>query len=131
MRKAILRKPAFALLAFALLLCLAVPSAWASDRKVQHRVAPHYPELAKRMNVRGTVWVETKVAPDGHVTAVRVIQGNNLLAPAAKAAVKKWKFAPGPHSTSEKVVVEFNLIGGGISRENSRDVAAAWLPLPR
>lgn len=131
MRKPYLRKPAFALLAFALLLCITAPSAWAGDRKVQHRVAPDYPELAKRMNVRGTVWVETKVAPDGHVTAVRVMRGNSLLAPAAKAAVKKWKFAPGPQATSEKVVVEFKLANSTVTQDNVSDVAAAWLPLPR
>lgn len=132
MRKPYLRKPAFALLAFALLLCITAPSAWAGDRKVQRRVAPDYPEMAKRMNVRGTVWVETKVAPDGHVTAVRVMHGNSLLAPAAEAAVRKWKFAPAPQATSEKVAVEFDIMGsGGISRDNCRDLAAAWLPLPR
>lgn len=131
MRQPILRKPALALLAFALLLCVAAPSVWAGDRKVQHRVAPDYPELAKRMNVRGTVCVETKVAPDGHVTAIRILHGNGLLVPAAKAAVKKWKFAPGPHSTSEKVAVEFKLKDSTISQQDAGDVAAAWLPLPR
>lgn len=131
MRKPILRKPAFALLVFAVLLCVAAPSAWAGDRKVQHRVKPDYPELAKRMNVRGTVWVETKVAPDGHVTNVRVMRGNSLLAPAAKAAVKKWKFAPEPRATSEKVVVEFKLMNSTVSQDSASDVAAAWLPLPR
>jgi len=131
MRKPILRKPAFALLAFALLLPLAASSAWAGDRKVQRRVAPDYPELAKRMNVRGTVCVETKVAPDGHVTDVHILRGNGLLVPAAKAAVKKWKFAPGPHATSEKVAVEFKLKDSTISQQDAADVAAAWLPLPR
>jgi TonB family protein len=131
MRKPILRKPAVALLAFALLLCMVAPSAWAGDRKVQHRVAPDYPELAKRMNVRGTVWVETKVAPDGHVTAVRVMRGNSLLTPAAKASVRKWKFAPGPRATSERVVVEFKLTDSTISHDSASDLAAAWLPLPR
>jgi len=131
MRKPILRKPAVALLAFAVLLCLAASSAWAGDRKVQRRVAPDYPELAKRMNVRGTVCVETKVAPDGHVTDVHILRGNGLLVPAAKAAVKKWKFAPGPHATSEKVAVEFKLKDSTISQQDAADVAAAWLPLPR
>ena len=131
MRKPILRKPAFALLAFALLLPLAASSAWAGDRKVQRRVAPDYPELAKRMNVRGTVCVETKVAPDGHVTAIRILHGNGLLVPAAKAAVKKWKFAPGANATSEKVAVEFKLKDSTISQQDAGDVAAAWLPLPR
>ena len=131
MRKPILRKPAFALLAFALLLPMAASSAWAGDRKVQHRVAPDYPELAKRMNVRGTVCVETKVAPDGHVTDVHILRGNSLLVPAAKAAVKKWKFAPGAHATSEKVAVEFKLKDSTISQQDAGDVAAAWLPLPR
>ena len=131
MRKPILRKPAVALLAFAVLLCLAASSAWAGDRKVQHRVAPDYPELAKRMNVRGTVCVETKVAPDGHVTDVHILRGNSLLVPAAKAAVKKWKFAPGANATSEKVAVEFKLKDSTISQQDAGDVAAAWLPLPR
>jgi TonB family protein len=131
MRKPIPRKPAIALLAIALLLSVAAPTAWAGDRKVQHRVPPDYPELAKRMNVRGTVWVETKIAPDGHVTNVRVMRGNSLLAPAAKAAVKKWKFAPEPHATSEQVAVEFKLRDSTISQQDAGDMAAAWLPLPR
>jgi TonB family protein len=131
MRKPILLKSAVALLTAAVLVCAVAPLAWAGGRKVRRRVAPAYPELAKRMNVRGIVYVETKVAPDGSVTEAHVTRGNHLLAPAAEAAVKKWKFAPEAHPSSEKVVVEFTLTNRSISQEDAGQMAAAWLPIPR
>lgn len=63
-----------------------------SDRKVQKRVQPIYPELAKRMHVGGIVRISATVAPDGSVTEVKTLSGSRLLSPAAEDAVKKWKF---------------------------------------
>jgi TonB family protein len=95
-----------ATLAIAVLVCAALP-ACASDRKVQRRVQPVYPELAKRMHIGGTVRVEATIASDGSVTGTKTISGNKLLAPAAEDAIKKWKFAPADGPSTENIDIDF------------------------
>ncbi len=65
-----------------------------ADRKVATRVAPIYPELAKKMHIRGIVKVEAIVRPNGTVKSTRVLGGNPVLVDAALDAVGKWKFEP-------------------------------------
>lgn len=48
------------------------------------------------------------VLPNGTVTNVEVLGGNPILADSAVAAVKGWKFAPGPSQTAEDIAVDFN-----------------------
>jgi len=57
-------------------------------------VQPVYPELARKMNITGTVKVEVVVAPNGSVKDAKVVGGHPVLAGAALEAVKKWKFEP-------------------------------------
>jgi len=78
-------------------------------RKVKSKVAPAYPELAKRMNVSGKVKIEVVITPDGHVKSTRVIGGHPLLVQACQDAVKEWKFAPAPEETTQIVEFEFNV----------------------
>ncbi len=79
-------------------------------RKVKSRVAPAYPELAKRMNVIGKVKIEVIVAPDGHVKSTRAVGGHPLLVQACQDAVKEWKFVPAAEETTQ--IVEFDFTGG-------------------
>jgi TonB family protein len=81
-----------------------------SKRKVKSKVAPAYPELAKRMNVTGKVKIEVVIAPDGHVKSTRVIGGHPLLVQACQDAVKEWKFVAAPEESTQ--VVEFEFSGG-------------------
>jgi TonB family protein len=85
------------------------PTAAASPsvRKVEVRVAPDYPELAQRMNLKGTVQVQAIVGRDGTVKKVNLIGGHPLLAEAAIQAVLKWKYEPAPGETVEVVKVSF------------------------
>ena len=83
------------------------PAAAGSDRKVMTRVAPDYPELAKRMRLQGVVKVEAVVRPNGTVKATRVVGGNPVLVEAAANAVSKWKFEPGSGETTELVQLTF------------------------
>ncbi|MBZ5701711.1 MAG: energy transducer TonB [Acidobacteriia bacterium] len=76
-------------------------------RKVRLKVAPTYPELARRMNISGKVKLEVVVTPDGLVRTSRVIGGHPLLVNAAQSAVKEWKFAPGTEETTVVVTFEF------------------------
>ena len=80
-----------------------------SKRKVKTKVAPAYPELAKRMNVSGKVKIEVIIAPDGHVKSTRAIGGHPLLVQACQDAVKEWKFFPAPEETTQ--IVEFDFRG--------------------
>jgi len=79
-------------------------------RKVKSKVAPAYPELARRMNVSGKVKIEVVIAPDGHVKSTRVIGGHPLLVQACQDAVKEWKFTAAPEESTQ--VVEFEFSGG-------------------
>jgi len=79
-----------------------------SDRKVATRVAPVYPELAKRMHIHGVVKVEAIVRPNGAVKSTRVLGGNPVLVDAAQQAIAKWKFEPTQAETTEIVQLTFD-----------------------
>jgi TonB family protein len=78
-----------------------------AKREVVSRVAPTYPELARRCNLRGDVRLTVSVAPDGKVMSASVAGGNPVLAEAAVNAVRNWKYAPAPHATTEQVELRF------------------------
>jgi TonB family protein len=80
-----------------------------SGRKVKTKVAPVYPELAKRMSVSGKVKLEVVITPDGRVKSTRVIGGHPILVQACQDAVKDWKFVTAPEETTQ--VVEFDFQG--------------------
>jgi TonB family protein len=78
-------------------------------RKVKSRVQPVYPEIAKHMNLTGTVKLEVVVAPNGSVKNAKVLGGHPLLSSSAVDAVKKWRFEPGPEESTG--VIEFKFDG--------------------
>jgi TonB family protein len=78
-------------------------------RKVKTRIAPIYPDLAKRMSVTGKVKIEVIISPDGHVKSTRVVGGHPLLVQACQDAVKEWKFTPGNEESTQ--IVEFDFHG--------------------
>ena len=82
-------------------------SAEENKRKVKTKVAPAYPELAKRMNVVGKVKIEVIITPDGHVKSTRAMGGHPLLVQSCIDAVKEWKFVPAPEETTQVVEFEF------------------------
>ena len=77
-------------------------------RKVKSKLAPAYPELAKRMNVAGKVKIEVIITPDGHVKSTRALGGHPLLVQACIDAVKEWKFVAAPEETTQTVEFEFS-----------------------
>jgi TonB family protein len=79
-----------------------------SKRKVKTKVAPAYPELAKRMNVTGRVKIEVIITPDGRVKSTRALGGHPLLVQACVDAVKEWKFATAPEESTQVVEFEFS-----------------------
>src|SRR6266576_6099803 len=69
-----------------------------NGRKIVRKIQPAYPEIAKRMNLGGTVRVVAVVAADGNVKSVEPMGGSPVLIKAAEDAVAKWRFAPGAES---------------------------------
>jgi TonB family protein len=74
-------------------------------RKVKYKVAPGYPELARKMNIAGVVKVLVTVAPNGVVKDAKLMGGHPVLATAAIDAVRKWKYEAAPEETAG--IVEF------------------------
>jgi TonB family protein len=90
-----------------LLLCVFGPAATTvqsqqtttdSSRKIVRKMTPSYPEIARKMNLGGTVRVVAIVAADGDVKSVEPKGGSPILLKAAEDAVVKWKFASGGES---------------------------------
>ncbi|MFZ0322166.1 MAG: energy transducer TonB [Candidatus Sulfotelmatobacter sp.] len=79
----------------------------ALERKTVDKVAPVYPALAKRMNIRGVVKLEVVVRPNGTVKSAKVVGGNPVLVESAADAVQKWKFEPAATETTGIVEVSF------------------------
>lgn len=79
-----------------------------STRRVVHKLVPNYPELAKKMNLTGTVKVLATVAPDGTVRSVEAIGGSPVLIKATEDSLYKWKFASAAVETKEVIELHFN-----------------------
>ena len=77
-------------------------------RKPKTKVAPAYPELARRMNISGTVKVLVVVSPNGSLKDTKVVGGNPILVNAAMDALKKWKFEPADSDSSGTVEFKFS-----------------------
>ena len=75
-------------------------------RKIKSKVNPQYPELARKMNVTGSVKLELVIAASGQVKSVKPLGGHPLLIDAAQNAVKQWRYEPGAEGT-EVVEIRF------------------------
>jgi TonB family protein len=76
-------------------------------RRAKSKVQPAYPDLARRMNIVGTVKIEVVVAPNGSVKGARVVGGHPVLATAALDAAKKWRFEPASAESSGVIDFKF------------------------
>jgi len=74
-------------------------------RKPKTKVSPVYPDVARRMNIAGTVKLAVVVGPGGAVKSAKAVGGHPLLVNAAIDAMKQWKFETAP--TDSSGIVEF------------------------
>jgi TonB family protein len=79
-----------------------------SARRVQTKVAPVYPELARRMKIVGVVKLEIVVAPNGSVKDIKIVGGHPLLANAVVDAVRKWRYEAASRETIETLEFRFD-----------------------
>ena len=77
-------------------------------RRAKTKVQPVYPDLARKMNLSGTVKIAVVIAPNGTVKEAKIVGGHPVLAGAALDAAKKWKFEPASVETSGVVDFKFD-----------------------
>src|ERR1022692_244048 len=65
-----------------------------AEGSVLHRVEPDYPEEARQRQIQGPVVLDVHIDRDGTIQEVKLVSGQPLLADAAIAAVKQWRFKP-------------------------------------
>lgn len=64
------------------------------DGSLVHRVEPDYPKVATLMHLSGTVILRATIGTDGEVHGIVAVSGNPILAEAARAAVRQWRYRP-------------------------------------
>jgi len=79
----------------------------ASERRALQHPDPHYPAMAAKIALHGTVKSQVWIAPDGAVRRITCLGGHPLLAEAAEKAIKNWRFETAPSETSQVVTVTF------------------------
>jgi TonB family protein len=78
-----------------------------SERKVIYREEPDYPELAKKMNLHGTVKLKIWISPDGSVRRLEYVGGHPVLAESALKAVKGWHYEAAAKESNTIVGLKF------------------------
>ncbi len=76
------------------------------------QTAPVYPIMARQLGVYGVVTMDVTIGTDGHVKAVKVVDGAMQLRLAATDAVRQWRYKPAmlnhkPVESTAKVQVNF------------------------
>jgi protein TonB len=85
-----------------------------AEGSLLYRVEPEYPEEARQRQMQGSVVLDVRMGRDGAVQTVNPVSGQGLLADAAIAAVKQWRFKPRmvkgqPVEMQTKVILNFRL----------------------
>lgn len=81
-----------------------------SEPKVIHKVAPQYPEEAKKDKAQGTVILDAVIAEDGSIRETRVVQGEDgRLVEAARTAVDQWRYEPVRDESGKPMALLFTI----------------------
>ena len=83
-------------------------------QSVSVSVPPDYPLLARQMKVQGAVSLRVLIARDGTIQELEILSGPDILATAAREAVKQWHFKPylqngQPVETQARITVNFTI----------------------
>ncbi len=78
------------------------------------KVPPSYPAQALQARIQGAVVLQANITKDGSITGIKLLSGDSLLARAAVAAVKQWKYKPyfldgNPVEIQTQITVNFKL----------------------
>jgi periplasmic protein TonB len=87
-----------------------------AEAQLTHRVAPQYPDLARRKGIQGYVDLRFTITPRGTVTDIAVVASDpaDIFNRAATEAVRRWRYDPRvvdgrPVESQSQVRVQFEL----------------------
>jgi protein TonB len=80
------------------------------------KILPVYPVLARNARVQGQVVLQAVISKQGGIENLKVLSGHPLLVPAAKEAVRQWRYRPyvlnnEPVEVETQITVTFSLGG--------------------
>jgi len=78
------------------------------SRKAISRPNPPYPDVARRLQLSGTVKVQVVIGADGLVKDTKVIGGHPLFVSTVQETLKKWRYAPASSDTTVQLEFEFH-----------------------
>jgi protein TonB len=86
----------------------------ATEGSLIHKVDPIYPQEARTQKLAGTVILDATIGKDGSVDRMKVIDGPTVLAEAATAALRQWRYSPStlngnPIEVEKRITVIFKL----------------------
>lgn len=77
-------------------------------RPLVAQTAPRFPEQALRRRLEGSVQLQLQVAADGTVLIAEVVSSTHaMFEREAVLAARRWRFAPAPATSTERVAVAF------------------------
>lgn len=84
------------------------------QQRLDVAVPPDYPLLARQMKVQGAVSLQALIARNGTIQELQILSGPEILATAAREAVKQWHFKPylqngQPVETQARITVNFTI----------------------
>jgi TonB family protein len=80
-----------------------------APRKAVHKVNPAYPQDVKDKGIQGDVVLDVLIDAAGKVSDVKATKGPRELHESAKAAVREWRFEPGPQETRVTLTMRYVL----------------------
>ena len=92
---------------------IAVPAGVMTGR-LEHKVVPVYPALARANHVEGTVLFRAIISTKGRIKQLRVVSGARELLESAIGAVQQWRYRPylvngEPAEVSTEIAVSYDL----------------------
>jgi protein TonB len=87
-----------------------------SEGDLVRKVLPVYPALARSARIQGQVVLQAVISKQGVIEDLKVLSGHPLLVPAAKEAVRQWRYRPyvlnnEPVEVETQITVTFSLAG--------------------
>lgn len=74
------------------------------------RVEPHYPPVAQSARLEGVVVLDAIIDKEGRVVDIKVLrEANPMFTQSAVAALRQWRYTPGPRDVILTVTVSFTL----------------------
>lgn len=78
-----------------------------------YRVEPLYPKFARDIHLAGAVQLRAIIGTDGSVRELSAVEGNPILAQAAIAAVREWRYKPtllSGHPVEVETIITVNFV---------------------